>query len=192
MFRIEERTIYCGGIINCEQIRNGRRSNIKRYDQIISTSNFHLGFSRSLNIDEKEIKRFYKILLRERASIYDKLSVTGQTQRKSIIDEVKELIESFCNKLQQPFQVVKQAKEVAVKSIAALEGKRPSSVAAAAILFILTLMNASPKQQELAEVAGISTNTLRNVFKELTKNIDDIPKVPDMKATVIASYVAVQ
>jgi hypothetical protein len=31
------------------------------------------------------------------------------------------------------------------------------------------------KQAELAVVAGVSSNTLRNVFKELSQNIDSLP-----------------
>jgi transcription initiation factor TFIIIB Brf1 subunit/transcription initiation factor TFIIB len=56
-----------------------------------------------------------------------------------------------------------------------LEGKRPSSIAAASILFILRLMQMPFKQQELSNVAGISANTLRNVHKEINNHIDQLP-----------------
>jgi transcription initiation factor TFIIIB Brf1 subunit/transcription initiation factor TFIIB len=73
------------------------------------------------------------------------------------------------------FYIIKEAKEVASKAIGFLEGKRPSSIAAAAILFIFNIHQTTHKQQDLANVAGISTNTLRNVYKELNKHIDQLP-----------------
>jgi len=127
-------------------------------------------FSRATNVEEKEIKKFYK-LLRDR---YIK-EYTETRARKPIEEEVKELVEVFSNKLQQPFYIIKEAKEVGGKAITFLEGKRPSSIAAASILFVANVHQLPCKQQELAVVAGISTNTLRNVMKELNKNIDHIP-----------------
>jgi len=56
-----------------------------------------------------------------------------------------------------------------------LEGKRPSSIAAASLLFILQLMNIDHKQQEVAVIANVSTNTLRNVHKELHNHIEQLP-----------------
>jgi transcription initiation factor TFIIIB Brf1 subunit/transcription initiation factor TFIIB len=55
------------------------------------------GFSRATNIEEKDIKRFYKLLLR------DPLLATPTGTMKPIEDEVKELVESFCNRLQQQY-----------------------------------------------------------------------------------------
>lgn len=45
-----------------------------------------------------------------------------QTYRKSTQEEVRDLIDVFCNKLAQPFSIAKQAKEAAVKAIPSLEG----------------------------------------------------------------------
>ncbi len=138
------------------------------------------GFSRATNVEEKEIKKFYKILRDRYIKEY-----TVTLTRKSVEDEVKELVEVFCNKIQQPFHVIKEAKEVAGKAIGFLEGKRPSSIAAAAILFVFTVHAIPHRQQDLATVAGISTNTLRNVIKELNKHIDHIPNhLFQIKSTV--------
>jgi len=126
------------------------------------------GIARSTNIDEKESKRFYKMLIRDS-------KVTPMDSRKSTSNEVQELVDVFCNKLQQPYAVAKESKEVAINAMNFLEGKRPSSIAAASILFILNLMHLQYKQQDLANIAGISANTLRNVYKEINKNIDQLP-----------------
>jgi len=135
------------------------------------------GFARITNTEEKDIKRFYKLLLKEQLNLL--------TERRPIEGEVKELVEVFCNKLEQPFQVVKEVKEVASKALGFLEGKRPSSVAAAAILFIFTVHQTPHKQQELAAIAGISTNTLRNVYRELNKKIEQLPNhLNQIKANV--------
>lgn len=123
------------------------------------------GFSRATQVDEKDIKRFYKLLLRE-VEIQNK---------KPTSNEVQELVDVFCTKLQLPFAVAKEAKELAAQSLNFLEGKRPSSIAAACILFIMHLLGLPHKQQELATIAGISANTLRNVHKELTNHVDKLP-----------------
>lgn len=58
---------------------------------------------------------------------------------------------------------------VAEKAIDFLEGKRPSSIAAASVLFIFQLLRLQNKVNELANVASISPNTLRSVYKEICK-----------------------
>jgi len=128
-------------------------------------------FSRTTGIEEKDIKRFYKQLIRDPSII----NPSGLRPRKSTEEEVKELIELFCNKLQQPYIITKEAKEVASKAISSLEGKRPSSVAAAAIQFVFAAHNIPQKQQDLANIANISTNTLRNVYRELNNCITNLP-----------------
>jgi len=128
--------------------------------------------SKSTNIEEKEIKKYYKILLRDP----DIFNVSHKpTEKKEIYSQVADLIEVFCNRLNQPFYVAQEAKEVARSSMGFLEGKRPSSIAAASLLFILQLMNIDHKQQEVAVIANVSTNTLRNVHKELHNHIEQLP-----------------
>lgn len=118
--------------------------------------------AKTTNIDEKDIKKFYKVLIRDSS-----ITSIGTQGRKSIEEQTKDLIESFCNRLQLPYSLNKQAKEIAERAIHFLEGKRPSSIAAAAILFAMNLNRIQHKQQEVAAVAGVSSNTLRNVYKEL-------------------------
>jgi len=142
-------------LLSCKQAQGGRTLK---------------SLARATDIEEKEIKRFYKMLLRDSS-----ITSMGDNDRKSTVHQTQELVEVFCNRLQQPFQVIKDAKEVSAKAISFLEGKRPSSIAAASILFVLNVMRLQHKQQELATVAGISANTLRNVYKEINKNLDQLP-----------------
>lgn len=128
--------------------------------------------SRATNTDEKEIKRYYKILLRG-----NYVSMLGiEQKRKSTQDEVLELVGQFCARLQHPFSFEKAAKEIAMKSVEFLEGKQPSSIAAASILFVWSLSeNSNKNQRKLAGVASISTNTLRNVYKEICQHSNQLP-----------------
>lgn len=64
---------------------------------------------------------------------------------------------------------------VAEKAIDFLEGKRPSSIAAASLLFIFNLLGLQNKVNELANVASISPHTLRNVYKDICQNLDRLP-----------------
>jgi len=91
--------------------------------------------------------------------------------------QVSDMIEQFCNRLQIPFSIIKGAKAVAESIIPFLEGKRASSIATAAILFIVNIkgLQKTYKQGDLANIAGISVNTLRNVYREVTNNIEKIP-----------------
>jgi transcription initiation factor TFIIIB Brf1 subunit/transcription initiation factor TFIIB len=125
---------------------------------------------------------------------------------KTTSQHVSELVEVFSNKLKLSFATAMRSKELALKSLDFLEGKRPQSIAAASLMFVLQgtflcntvnndinnnntlesliikitisaayktyvnstdLLKSPYKQQELAQVAGISANTLRNVYKRI-------------------------
>jgi len=128
------------------------------------------GLARQTNIAESDIKRFYKVLIRDS-------DLNTKRDENSMSHQVVDMVEQFCNRLRISFGLIKEATLVAESSIHFLEGKRPSSIAAAAILFMINLkgLHKDHKQADLATVAGISTNTLRNVYKELTNNIEQIP-----------------
>jgi len=123
--------------------------------------------ARQTNIHEKDIKRFYKVLIKG----------TEWTSIKEMSHQVSDMIEQFCNRLQISYSIIKGAKAVAESIIPFLEGKRASSIATTAILFIVNLrgLQKTYKQSDLCAIAGISVNTLRNVYKEVTDNIDKIP-----------------
>jgi len=126
--------------------------------------------ARMTYMDEKEIKKFYKMLLR------DPHLVQRQSEH-GIKQEVEELVEVFCKRLQQPYSVTKDTKEIASRSIEVLEGKKPASIAAAAILYVMKrdgMNTIKDRRTDIATVAGVSVNTLRNVFNEL-KNVWALP-----------------
>jgi transcription initiation factor TFIIIB Brf1 subunit/transcription initiation factor TFIIB len=56
-----------------------------------------------------------------------------------------------------------------------LEGKRPASIAAASLVFVLQMLRIEHKQQDVAHVASVSLNTLRNTLKGFTENIHKLP-----------------
>jgi len=128
------------------------------------------GIARSTEVEEKEIKKFYKLLLKDPS-----LSNVGMGERKSTTSEVEELVEVYCNKLQLPYSVAKSAKEVSTSAANFLEGRRPSSIASSSILFVINLLNMEQDHQELCAVASVSPNTLRSVYRELGKNADQLP-----------------
>jgi len=121
--------------------------------------------ARLTNIDEKDIKKFYKILLRDPL-----LAQVKSDQR--VLKETEELVEVFCSKLYQPYSISKEAKEVASKSVGVLEGKKPASMAAASILYVMKRNGFQERQSDIAKIAGVSANTLRNVFNELRNRAD--------------------
>lgn len=59
------------------------------------------------------------------------------------------------------------ATEIANKSSAFLEGKSPSSIAAASILMATKLRTEKRTDKEIALAASISPTTIRNVWKEM-------------------------
>lgn len=121
--------------------------------------------ARITQIEEKDIKKFYKILLRDPVLVHLKSG-------RSILNETQELVEVFCNKLKIPYSIVKDAKMIASQSITVLEGKKPASIAAASILYVIKRENLNPSQADIAHIAGVSPNTIRNVFNELRDRAD--------------------
>jgi transcription initiation factor TFIIB len=128
------------------------------------------GISRALpGISEKEVKRFYKMLLRD-------TNVVNTALLKTNAQHVQQLVANYSSDLQLNFNLTQESKAIAECSIEFLEGKKPSSVAAASIWFLLHWWKIPGyKQSELAQVAGISCNTLRNVCKEIEGNIERLP-----------------
>jgi len=123
--------------------------------------------ARTTSIPETDIKKFYKLLLR------DPQLVQRQSDQ-DIRQEISQLVETFCKKLDLGWTIIKDVQEIASKSIELLEGKKPASVAAAAILYVMKRDDLKERRGEIATIAGISPNTLRNVFTEL-KNAGDLP-----------------
>lgn len=140
--------------------------------------------SEQTEVEPKKIKRYYKQLIRER---YLSIELNGGDPPQKIRREVTNLVEVFISRLnlENPKPIIRAACKIGENSLHFLEGKKPSSIAAASIFFILTFMGISCKQQELADIAGISPNTLRSVYKELYENTNKLPPLPPASITAI-------
>jgi len=114
--------------------------------------------SRSSDIEEKEIRKYYKAV--------NKI-LNRQNQRISAAN----LVDRFCSHLGwtngKDYQLVSSAREVAEKAMHYLEGKSPSSIAAASILLVARRNELKTSEKDIAEAAAISHTTIRNVYKEL-------------------------
>ena len=76
------------------------------------------------------------------------LGLSGQVQSKAI-------------------EIIKKSKELGVNS-----GRDPSGVAAAALYISSILLGEKMTQKNISEVSGVTEVTIRNIYKELTENID--------------------
>jgi transcription initiation factor TFIIB len=140
--------------------------------------------ARITNLDERDVKRFFRILLRENPNgrfsfscLLDNnrnapYNISCNRNRMESSFQVRELVEVFCSKLHLSLSYRKQAKEIASKVSPFLEGRRPSSIAAAVILFVLNGTYGKHRQRDIIRVSGVSPNTLRSVYRELCEHID--------------------
>eukprot|EP00029_Vermamoeba_vermiformis_P011580 TRINITY_DN6401_c0_g1_i1.p1 TRINITY_DN6401_c0_g1~~TRINITY_DN6401_c0_g1_i1.p1 ORF type:complete len:313 (-),score=68.79 TRINITY_DN6401_c0_g1_i1:198-1136(-) len=113
--------------------------------------------AKETGIKEKDIRKFYRNL----AALLPKTVNTAQAV--SPVD----LVNRFCSKLKLPHEIVTAACAVADKATPQLEGKSPSSIAAASILMVTKLSDQKRWEKDIAEAASISPTTIRNVYKEM-------------------------
>lgn len=80
-----------------------------------------------------------------------------------------ELMGRFCSVLNLPMEVQTAAADLAVKSreVTAIASRSPLTVAAGAIYFICHLFNMPKTIQEVAEISGVSTSTVRVTYRAL-------------------------
>jgi len=117
--------------------------------------------SKETEISEKEIRKYYRAL--------NKILPKG-TGRTSASD----LVNRFCSKLKLSNEIMNLATDIANKAAAFLEGKSPSSIAAASILLATKLQGEKRWEKDIAAAASISPTTIRNVFKELLPHQESI------------------
>lgn len=112
--------------------------------------------TRETGIDEKEIRKFYRYLCQL-------VPATDNTERTSAAD----LVSRFCSHLGLSHQIATVAIAAAQQGQHYVEGKCPSSIAAAAILLVSRLSNEKRWEKDIAAVANISPTTVRNCYREL-------------------------
>lgn len=139
---------------------------------LVACKHYHCGrtiksLSNAAYLDERDVKKYYKLLLRDPTLVN-----TASIGEKSLEREVAELVEVVGNKLKQPFSIIREAKSISAQGITFLEGKRPASIAAASLLYALSVVPEDIKQIDVCIAAGVSMNTLRNVFRELRLHVD--------------------
>ncbi|KAL6059035.1 transcription initiation factor IIB [Balamuthia mandrillaris] len=113
--------------------------------------------SRETDIPFKEIRKYYLALT--------KLLPKGEGRTSAA-----NLVHRFGNGLKLPFEVCSTAATVAEKGSPLLEGRDPSSIAAACLLFACKLHNQPRPERDIAVAASISPTTLKNAFKILMDN----------------------
>lgn len=139
-------------------------------------------------ISDKEIRKYYRALNK----ILPK--GTGRTSAANLVVSLTDLTykprffntcvlttvmivqNRFCSKLKLPNESMNLATDIATLASNFLEGKSPSSIAAASILMATKLQSDNEKRTEkdIAAAASISATTIRNVFKELLPHQDKI------------------
>lgn len=117
--------------------------------------------ARETNFAEKDIRKEYK-------------NLTDLLGRVATRTSAPDLVSRFCSKLKLEYKVEHDAIGVATRAGEFVEGKSPSSIAAASILIVSKLANAKRHEKEIAEAATISATTIRNVYKELLPFQDKI------------------
>lgn len=110
--------------------------------------------ARETQLFEKDIRKEYK-------------NLTDLLGRAATRTSAPDLVSRFCSKLNLEFKIEHDAIEVATKAGEFVEGKSPSSIAAASILIVSKLSNSRRHEKDIAEAATISATTIRNVYKEL-------------------------
>jgi len=110
--------------------------------------------SRETTIAEKEIRKYYR-------------TVNKLLERSDKRTSAADLVNRFCSKLGLPYNIIQCAMHVANESMQFVEGKSPSSIAAAAILLVCKLTGEKRYEKDIAEAASISPTTIRNVYKDL-------------------------
>jgi len=111
--------------------------------------------SRETGITEKEIRKYYRAI--------NKILPKGTGNRTSAAD----LVGRFCSKLKLAHDVMSKATSIAENAAQFLEGKSPSSIAAASILMATKLSGEKRWEKDIAQAASISPTTIRNVYKEM-------------------------
>eukprot|EP01124_Arcella_intermedia_P023140 TRINITY_DN360_c0_g1_i1.p1 TRINITY_DN360_c0_g1~~TRINITY_DN360_c0_g1_i1.p1 ORF type:complete len:298 (-),score=41.71 TRINITY_DN360_c0_g1_i1:32-925(-) len=118
---------------------------------------------------EQEIKKMYLVLAKQ---------LGGSTRAAPVAPH--ELVIRICSNLQLP-PIIKSMGEQIAKNVASrLEGKSPSSIAAASIYMAVKIKNLGTNEKEIAKAASISASTVKNIFKEMEPYADEIvPKISD-------------
>jgi len=105
---------------------------------------------------EQDIKRMYLVLTKQ---------LGGSTQ--SVPVKPHELVIRICSHLNLPPIIKSLGEQIAKNAASRLEGKSPSSIAAASIYMAVRNQNMPCSEKDIAKAASISPSTVKNIFKEM-------------------------
>jgi len=129
------------------------------------------GVAISVGVDQRDLKRHFRALMWDadiKAHPVDATSGAPSVQ-------AAELVLVYCSRLKIPFAAAKAAQSVVRSAHSLLEGKRPASIAAAAIVHTLRSMRQTVATKDLCTLANISPKTLRSSLKELDMHAFKVP-----------------
>jgi len=116
-------------------------------------------------VSEREIIKSYKDV-KLLAS-----TVSADLPQQTAQSTAEDLVNRFCSKLSLSFKFIKVVKNVCRVATGFLEGKRPATIAGAAILYVGKLVSEDyVSEKDIAEACGVSGATLRNTRKILQSN----------------------
>jgi len=112
---------------------------------------------------EQDIKRMYLVLTKQ----------LGTTARAAPVAP-HELVIRICSHLNLPPIIKSLGEQIAKNAASRLEGKSPSSIAAASIYMAVRNQNIPCSEKDIAKAASISPSTVKNIFKEMEPFTDDL------------------
>jgi len=112
---------------------------------------------------EQDIKRMYLVLTKH----------LGGTSRSAPVAP-HELVIRICSHLDLPPIIKSLGEQIAKNAASRLEGKSPSSIAAASIFMAVRNRSIACSEKEIAKAASISPSTVKNIFKEMEPWTDDL------------------
>jgi len=91
-----------------------------------------------------------------------------------------ELVIRICTHLKLAPIIKSMGEQIAKNAASRLEGKSPSSIAAASIYMAVRNQNVPCNEKDIAKAASISASTVKNIFKEMEPWTDElIPSITD-------------
>jgi len=127
--------------------------------------------ARETDLKEIEIRRMYQALTKH----------LGNGSGRATPVSPHDLVLRICSTLNLKQTVIYLAQQIAKNVASRLEGKAPSSIAAASILMAIKHEGVSEcTEREIAQAASISPSTVKNIYKDMEGMKDEI--MPKEKA----------
>ncbi len=131
-------------------------------------------------VPKKEIGKVYKILERQinsaEGQFFGGMAVAESLLQQGNATSAEDLMARFCNRLGLSLPLQALTKQLVAKAGAqgTLAGRSPISIAAAGIYFMSALLADPKSAKEIADVAGVSDSTIRNAYRYLFHERDNL------------------